>query len=355
VALLWVGLAVLAQAATPSPPRLRIEYVQSILREDQPLAVCTRVEAARAEGARIAVAVRDGDGQVLAAAGASGTPKPGAPWRCECSLRLAGGTPEALDVVLTRASGAPELAKETLRVLDGRKPLPPLRAQGMRLVDEQGRPVVIRIEHRVHKPDERWPLVRWVSHKLYGDKLAFNSVLLLGEDLGAPEDGYLSQFRAAKAKFAARALPVPSRVEPPTPPILRAVAALSAAEEDPPPDLAVLSLGHRDPDFGTDLLLFERGLELIVQQLERRGCGHLVLVSPLGPSHLEKRLEPYAAAAKRVARTYRGRYLDLRRSLDDDCWRSGAGADRLLLRFPNAKGHKALAEALTRAIVRLRR
>ena len=67
LALLWVGLAVLAQAATPSPPRLRIEYVQSILREDQPLAVCTRVEAARAEGARIAVAVRDGDGQVLAA------------------------------------------------------------------------------------------------------------------------------------------------------------------------------------------------------------------------------------------------------------------------------------------------
>jgi len=354
--LLWVGLAVLAQAATLSPPRLRIEYVQSILREDQPLAVCTRVEAERAEGTRIAVAVRDASGAVLAASGAAGTPKPGAPWRCECSLRLAGGTPASLEVVLTRASGAPELAKEILRVLDGRKPLPPLRAQGMRLVDEEGRPVVIRIEHRVHKPDERWPVVRWVSHRLYGDKLAFNSVLLLGEDLGAPKEGYLSRFRAAKAKFAVRALPVPSRVEPPSPPILRAIAALSAVEaEDPAPDLAVLSLGHRDPDFGTDLLLFERGLELMVQQLERRGCGHLVLVSPLGPSHLEKRLEPYAAAAQRVARTYRGRYLDLRRSLDDDCWRGGAAADRLLLRFPNAKGHKALAEALLRAMARMRR
>ena len=350
-----LALAVPVLAGEPGP-RLCIEYLPSILYEDQPLAVCARVEAERAEAMRLAVSVRGAGGEVLASSGAAGTPRPGAPWRCDCSLRIPRGSPTALDVVLTKANGAVELGKATVRVLASRDGLPPLWAKGMRLADEAGQRVVVRIEHRVYRPEERWPLFRWVAHKLYGDRLAFDRVLLLGDDLGAPRDGYLAKFAAAKTRFKPSVLAVPSRVEPPTPPILRAVAALSrAAADDKPPDLAVLCLGHRDPDFGTDVLQFERGLELIAQELERRGCRHLVIASPVGPSHLRERLGPYTEGAQRVATTYRARFLDVGRHLTDEHWAGEAKDDRLLLRLPNDKGHQALADALTRYVTRLRR
>jgi len=348
---LSLALAPSVSSAEQGAPRLCIEYLPGILYEDQPLAVCARVEAERAEAMRLAVSVRGAGDEVLASAGAAGTPRPGAPWRFQCSLRIARGSPTALDVVLTKANGAVELGKATARVLASRDGLPPLWAKGMRLADEAGQRVVVRIEHRVYRPEERWPLFRWVAHKLYGDRLAFDRVLLLGDDLGAPREGYLAKFAAAKTRFKPMVLTVPSRVEPPTPPVLRAVAALSrAAADDKPPDLAVLCLGHRDPDFGTDV-----GLELIVQELERRGCRHFVIASPVGPSHLRKRLGPYTEAAQRVATTYRARFLDIGRRLTDEHWAGEAKDDRLLLRLPNEKGHQVLADALIRAVARLRR
>lgn len=353
------GIALLACAGrvwAAGGPRLCIEYLPSLVYEDQPLAVCARVESARAEGLRLSVAARDAGGKVLASAGASGTPRPGAPWRCECSLRLAGGSPAALDVVLTKASGAVALGKASVRVLNPGQALPPLRVEGMRLVDEAGRRAIVRLEHRVYEPEESWPLVRWVAHKLYGERVAFERVVVLGEDLGAREGGYLARLGARKAPFAIVTLAVPSRAEPPSPPILRAVAALSQAPAGKePPDLAVLSLGHRDPDLGTDVLQFERGLELLVQELERRGCRHVVLVAPLGPSHLAKRLAPYTQAASRVARTYRARLLNLGPRLRDEHFAGGPGGAGVLLRFPNPQGHQALADALARHVARLRR
>ncbi|MFW6108708.1 MAG: SGNH/GDSL hydrolase family protein [bacterium] len=336
-------------------PRLRIEYLPAIVYADQPLAVCARVEATRAEPVRLAVALRDAEGTVLAASGAAGTAKPEAPWRCHVALRLARGTPTALDVVLTRASGAGELDKVTVRVLNPGEALPPLGVKGMRLTDAAGGPVVVRIEHRVYRRKQEWPLIRWVAHRIYGDRLGFDRVLLLGETLGEPREHYLAKTAASPAPFEASVLAVPSRSRPPAPPVLRAVAALSQTETLAEPDLAVISLGHRDPDFGTDVLTFHRGLELVAQELERRGCDHLVFLSPLGPGHLARRLEPYAEAARRVARIYHGRYLDLGGELSDEHFAADAPGDRLLLRFPNPAGHQALAAALTRALERLRR
>ena len=348
-----VGLGLHGLAAEPAPPRLCIEYLPGIVYDDQPLVVCARVEAEAPLPVRLAASLREAEGKVLASDSAQGTPKPGAPWRHQSTLRVPRGAPAALDVVLTKANGADELGKVTLRVLDGRQALPPLRAQGMRLVDEAGKRVAVRIEQRLRKPEQRWPLVRWLRRKLYGDRIAFDRVLLLGDDLGAPDDGYLKRFGGAKPPYAVSVVAVPGDARPPSPPILRALAAFSRAAMDPPPRLAVLCLGHRDADSGTDVVQFAHALELILQQLERRGCTQFVLVAPLGPTHLHKRLAPYIATAQRVAATYRARLVHPR--LTDAHWAGKPDDGRLLLRHPNPIGHQALADTLTRFVARMRR
>ena len=351
------GLALTAflTPAMAGAPVLCLEYLPGIVYGDQPLSACARVEAGEATPVRLAVLLRDAQGRVLASGGGQGTAAPDAPWRHTVSLRAGKGAPAALDVVLTKATGAAELGKVTVRVLDGRHALPPLRVKGMRLVDEAGQRVVVRVEHRIRERDQSWPLVRWVRHKLYGDGVAFKHVLLLGEDLGAPADGYLTRFGGHEPPFTVTVAAVSSAPRPPTPPILRAVAALSRLPATAQPDLALLCLGHRDADFGTDVLQFHRALELLLQQLERRGCTQAVLVAPVGPSHLRKRLEPYAAAVRDVAATYNVRHLDLGATLSDRHFTGGADGGRLLLRLPNPEGHAALADALTQAIARMRR
>lgn len=344
-------------AGGATPPRLCIEYLPGIIYEDQPLAVCVRVEAGGAGKmpVRLTVSLRDTAGRVLASDVAEGAAEANAPWRHHSVLVAARKAPAALAVTLTGTKGDDKIGEVTVGVLGAREPLPPLRVKGMRLVDEAGRRVVLRIEHRVRKPDETWPLLRWLHHRLYGDRWAFRRVLVLGDDLGAPRDGYLSQIARPGAPFAASALAVASDARQPAPPILRAVAALASATLGPTPDLAVLCLGHRDADYGTDVLEFGRALELIMQQLELRGCHRFAVAAPTGPSHLRARLAPYVAAARHTARTYRARSLDLDRRMSDKHW-AGEGKDaRLVLRQPNAKGHRALADAIVRHLRRLHR
>ena len=353
--ILSLALTALLTPALAGAPVLCLEYLPGIIYDDQPLSACARVEAAEATPVRLAMLLRDAKGRVLASGGGQGAPAADAPWRHTVSLRPGKGAPVALDVVLMKATGAGELGKVTVRVLDGRQALPPLRVKGMRLVDAAGQRVVVRIEHRIRERDQSWPLVRWVHHKLYGDRITFKHALLLGEDLGAPADGYLKRFGGQRPPFTMAVVAVASAPRPPGPPILRAVAALSRLPAKTRPDLAVLCLGHRDADFGTDVLQFHRGLELLLQQLERRGCTQAVIASPVGPSHLRKRLEPYADAARRVVATYGARHLDLGATLSDRHFTGGAADGRLLLRLPNPQGHAALADALTQAITRMRR
>jgi len=360
---LWVWwLAVLAPWAAraggqAAAPRLCIEYLPGLVYEEQPLAVCVRVEAVgAASGAvRVAAALRDAAGRVLASDGAQGAPKPQAPWRHHSTLSAPRGSPAELELLLTKASGADLLAKLSVRLLSAREPLPSLRVKGMRLADDAGRPVVLRVEHRVRKPEDTWPLFRWLRRRLYGDRWAFRRVLVVGDDLGAPRDGYLARVAAGGRGFAVSTVAVPSAPRRPGPPVLRAVAALTAARLERAPDLAVLSLGHRDGDYGTDVIQFGRALERIVQELERRGCGQFVILAPVGPRHLRERLAPYGEAAERVAFAYRARFVDLSGRLREEHW-SGEGAGRrLLLRLPNPKGHQALADALGRYLRKIRR
>lgn len=337
--------------------RLCIEYLPGIVYDDQPLAVCARVEAGgkAVTPVRLAVEVRDASGRVLASDAAEGAPKAAAPWRHHAALRAAHGTPATLHVALTRAGGDEKVGEVTVGVLNARQALPPLRVKGMRLTDEAGRRVVVRIEHRVRTPNDTWPLFRWIGHKLYGDRWAFRRVLVVGDDLGAPRDGYLARLTKANAPFALSTVGVACAAREPAPPILEAVAALTHAGADVRPDLAVLCVGHCDVDYGTDVLQFGRALELMMQQLELRGCHRFVVVVPSGPRHVRKRLVPYAEAARRTARTYRARVLDLGLRMSDSHWVGAGKGERLLLRLPNARGQQAMADAISRYLKRLHR
>jgi len=341
--------------AERAQPRLCIEYLPGILYEDEPITVCARVEASGAANSafRLTTTLRDGSGAALALETADGSAKADEPWRRSATLRVASGSPARLELRLAPAGGA--AATVVVRVLEARKPLPPLRVSGMRLVDASGQRVLVRIEHRIYQREESWPIIRWIRYRLYGDRVSFRRVLLLGDDLGAPRDGYLAHLAGSERPFETSLVSVPSSSRKVAPPVLRAVAALTRAKPKERPGLAALSLGHCEPDSGTDVLQFGRALELIVQQLEARGCGHFVLVSPVGPSHLRKRLAPYVRAVERVAFNYKARFLDLRGRMNDEHWAGGQKDGQLMLRLPNAKGHRAIADAIASYLTSIRR
>ena len=340
------------------PPRLCVEYVSGIVYEDEPITVCARVEAAGAPLAvRLTASLSDAAGNALASDAAEGTPAPSAPWHHTSTLAAGTGTPAVLTLSLApvrrTADGAP-LATTSLRVLNGREALPRLELQGTGLADAQGRHVVVRIDHRIRVVEQRWPLVRWVRRRIQGEGWTFGRVLVVGDDLGSPRDGYLAQLASPPAPWATSVLAVPSGERDGGFPVLRAVAALTAAQAATP-DLAVLCLGWRDLDFGTDVLLFGRALELIVQQLEAQGCRQFVLVSPAGPGRSRSRLAPYREAVERVAFTYQARHLDLGGRMAEAHWLADPKDDRLVLRLPNAGGQRAIAEAITACLNQLRR
>lgn len=343
-----------ARGGAAKPPRLCIEYLPAIVYEDEAVTLCARVEATGAPAAFLFTAsLLDGSGRVLASDLARGTANAGAPWRRHSSLRPERGEPRTLVLRLATPTGARTLAALEIPVLSARKPLPPLQAKGTRLALDSGQRVLVRIEHRVWRRKVTWPLVRWVHRKLYGDTWAASRALVIGDDLGAPEDGYLARLVASR-KPPIRALPIASAAGGALP-VLRAAAALTRAKLEPTPDLAILCLGWRDADLGADVEQFGKTLELMVQQLERRGCGRCVLVGPAGPSHLRKRLAAYRKAARHVAHTYRGRFLDLAPRLADEHFAGDEAGGRLLLRLPNAKGHAAIADAVLNYLKKITR
>jgi lysophospholipase L1-like esterase len=338
----WLG------AGEPAKPRICVEYLPAAVYEDDPISVCVRVEPGEgpASALRLTVSLSDEDGKALASDAQEGSPKAGAPWRLQSRLRPDDNSPAKLELQLAAKDGQALLSRLTVRVLSAKSPLPPLRVDGNRLVDESGTGVLVRVEHRIRKPQETWPFIRWTYKKIRGDGWSASRAVLIGEDLGAPKDGYLSQVANALKNLPTSVVAVGSNEREVGWPVLRAVAALARAKLEPFPDLAVISVGHTDPDFGTDVLQFGLALELLIQQLEARGCSHVILVKPLGPPHHAKRLAPFAKAVERVAFNYRARLADVASRLGDEAWAEGESQDRLLLRLPNVAGQRALAEGL---------
>ncbi|MFP4058733.1 MAG: SGNH/GDSL hydrolase family protein [Candidatus Brocadiia bacterium] len=348
---LGVGSAPAAQR-----PRLCIEHLPNVVYVDEPVTVCARVEAP-GEGAatfRLTTWLLDAERYILDSTATDGRAEPGEPWRYQGTLRAGEDEPASLYVELEPEGGGEVLASVMVPVLDGREPLPPLSARGMRLVDARGRRVLVRIGHRVFTREQRWLFVRYVHRRIVGEGWKFDDVVFVGSDLGAPERGYLARLAASDA-YRASVVAVPSEGEEAAPPILRAVGALSQASLEEEPDLAVLCLGHDEPDWGTGLTEFRRALELVVQQLEARGCSQFVLVAPCGPPHLAKPLARYAAVVRRVAFVYKAKFLDPREALEPGHWSAGQADGPLVLRHPNRRGHEALAETIARFLADIRR
>ena len=353
----WLaGLAAALPLAEAREPRLCIEYVPAIVHEGDPITLCARVEAKGKEAVRFryAAVLLDDAGNRLAADEREGTARPGGPWRCQSRLVAGRHAPAALEVRVACRSDKRE-QRAVLAVLDGRRALPPLWVKGLHLIGGDGRRVVVRIEERVRKPQETWPIIRFARRRLHGDTWSFGRAATLGDDLGLRGGGYLDLLDKAVVPVAVDAVPVSLDPREVGLPVLAAVAALSRVSFEPKPDLAVVSLGHRDPDFGTDLHQFRLALELVLQQFEARGCTQFVLAAPVGPRHLRKRLAPYVEAVRRVAHIYRARFFDPAENLTDRHWVSRRADDRLVLRLPNASGHEALAESLGAFLTKIRR
>ncbi|NQT85210.1 hypothetical protein HQ560_00505 [bacterium] len=347
-ALLTLVLLPFASSLAAAQMRLCIEYLPVIVYEDEAVTVSARVEGAGAF--TLTASLADSRGNTLEAQTAKGTAAAEAPWRGSLSVSPGAGTPAAL---LLRLKG--EGGTSTLRapILSGRSALPPLQVKGARLCDAGGSPVLVRIEHRVFQRQEHWPFIRWVGIQMYGDGWEFDRVAIVAGDLGAPGGGVLAALAASKSPKIT-VVPVPAMAPDVGLPVLRAVAALTSAQDVGKPDLALLFLGHADVDFGTDVIGFGRALELILQQFEVRGCRQFAIAPPVGPPHMQKRLDPYARAARRVARIYHARVLPVGAALNDAHWAAGGPTAPVALRWPNADGHQALAQAILNALASIR-
>ena len=339
----------IAECAAAAGPRLCVEYLPQVIYDDEALTACVRVEGAGEF--RVAARLLDAKGRALASHAASGRAAAGKPWRAQLRLRPGRGEPALLELSLSTAKEARPVAGVKARVVNLTRPLRPLEVKGLRLVGEKGQAVVLRIAHRVRQIEQRWPLVRWIRYKLYGDRVKFDRVAIVGEDLGK-RDGYLAGAARALEGLEVAVLAVRSRGRESGPPVLRAIAAASQKAWRKAPDLVAFSLGHTEDDLGTDPLVFGRGLEALVQHFEALGARHFVVVAPAGPPDHAARLVKYVRQAKRVAHVYRARYADLGGALAG-CWR--VGDDRATLRFPSREGHERLGRALAEFIRALRR
>jgi len=339
----------IVECAAVGEPRLCVEYLPQVVYNDEALTACVRVEGAGEF--RVAARVLDRSGRTLAGQVASGSAAPDKPWRAQLRLRPGRGEPTLLELSLSTAKEAGPVAGVKARVVNLPRPLPPLGVKGLRLVGEKGQAVVLRIAHRVRQIEQRWPLVRWIRHKLYGDRVKFDRVAIVGEDMGE-RDGYLAGGARVLEGLEVTVLVVRSRGREAGPPVLRAIAAASQKAWRKAPDLVAFSLGHTEDDLGTDPLVFGRGLEALVQHFEALGARHFVVVAPVGPPDHAARLVKYARQAKRVAHVYRARYADLGGALAG-CWRVGDA--RATLRFPTREGHERLGKALAEFILGMRR
>jgi hypothetical protein len=344
-AFLGLLLAAVPRVGAAAKPQLRIEYLPTIVYQDEAITVSARVEADGQAAFRVAAALVNSSEETLATAEARGSADQEKPWRRHLSVGPVDGEPAALVVRLIPPKGTGTLSAVKVPILTASDGLPPLRADGMRFTNGDGRAVLVRIEHRVWERRDTWPLFRWLYHKVYGDAWAVSRVVVVGEALGVPGDGYLQKLRRADS-FTVQTLLVGNEARTKALPVLRAAARLTREKLEPTPDLAVLALGFRDADVGTDVRQFHKALELMAQHLEREGCDALVVLGPGGPKHLRRRLAGYRKAARKVAHIYHGKFLDLGRVLRAEHFVSAAGQGQVQLRFPNPQGHAAMAKAV---------
>ncbi|MDA0836581.1 MAG: hypothetical protein O3B01_11410 [Planctomycetota bacterium] len=212
--------------------------------------------------------------------------------------------------------------------------LPPLRAAGSYLYDEDGNRCILIVEHRIKGHGRQWLPVRIVKDWLIKKDPPPRAVVFSDMQLDASE--------SQDVKFV-----LSKEGSSPSRPIYETVAAMSRCEGVKNDTAFTVFTGTRDVQLGTAPREFRIGIEFMVQQLQRYEAKDIRIVLPVGSSEYSDRLEYYRRHCEEVAAVYGLKHvLKLERGFATPLFRE-AMFDSTLQRLPSKEVMMQLTKMLT--------
>lgn len=223
------------------------------------------------------------------------------------------------------------------------------------LAGQDGEALILTLEERVARADDRWKPLRWVWER---GRAGASGVMVAGPRLvQAGGRGYAELLEKSAERFAFVELAETGGGIAPSSGIYRMVELV---ETEVAPrvagnrtELVVLVMPQSDPEMATEPRRYRQGLDWLLSRLGRAGVKGVVLVPPLTRAVPARQSAAYAEACRTAAVTY-ARTVGARRvdvaalTADEGLWRPEGADGAVTGRFPNARGHEALA-ALIRA------
>jgi hypothetical protein len=255
-------------------------------------------------------------------------------------------------------SGKEDLGAGAARLLDEQDDWPRgATASWQRLLDPSGLPLILTLEERVARVDDRWKPIKWIWK--HGRSSA-EKVLVAGPRLSAKGAKSYQDLLAGSAdnmKFAE--LPAPAakgkRRAAPAHGIYRLVELVESkvAPAAKGMDLVVLVTPQGDPEMATEPRRYRQGLDWMLARLKRAGAARVAVVPPLTRKVPAKQLGAYAAICRKACAVYAkkvgARCVDLSALNDVDYWRPEGALGRVTGRYPNRAGQRKLAELIKSA------
>jgi len=347
-------------------PRFVVEYLPSLVyRDRESVHLRFRVEnPGSAEiDCTVAVVLDSGDGE-------TGNDGDGSPAPVALRVPPEGARSGGLELPSTGWSrarcelswGGARSAALIIRRFGEEDQIPALEARGERLyvrrpdgatVAPEAAVVVLRKRTSV---DER----EWAMMKLLAEQLSEGTVPAGVRLLGPAFDGRGTKTSPATLPAYQRAIrdgagtwveavALPGETAPNvTHPILADfVAALEALEESRPAELVVWVVACDDARRATPVRTFRKAVDFLIVRARRRSA-RLTILSVPEPAVPAARRAVYSEELRKAASAFRGIYARVDALEDPACWRpEGESRSRgALMRYPNSKGHAALAEAI---------
>ncbi len=271
----------------------------------------------------------------------------------------------------TLASGGTSSTALVIRRVCEESAIPALEARGERLyVKSSGnapaRPeaAVVVLRQRVSVDDREWLMMKLLADQLSEGTVPAGVTLLAPAFRSAPAPGrarrqatseppaYIRAVRDGAGTWVeATALPGAAARGVTNPILADFAAALAALDGSRPAELVIWVVACDDARRATPARTFRKAVDFLIVRARQRSGRLSVLFVP-EPAVLPARRSVYAEELRLAASAFRAAYARVD-SLDDaECWRpEGADASSgALARYPNLKGHAALAEAILKRI-----
>ncbi|MHC4914283.1 MAG: hypothetical protein ACYTGB_02235 [Planctomycetota bacterium] len=255
----------------------------------------------------------------------------------------------------TLSSGGQTLAASTAVLLGEKDPWPKGAAAGWDGIAVKGRPVILTLEERVARVDDRWKPIKWIWEK---GRANADSVVVAGPPLCPPGvKGYRELLGEGNARIRFLEVPAAPAENEAGGRLAQGIYRLIETVErgvvrggGPRPDLVVLVVPPDDPETATNHRLYRQGLDWVLARLWGAGIRRVGIVPPLTRKVPARQLETYAQACRESSRIYEqkcgSRFIDPAALLADEYWRPEGALGKVTASRPNARGQQKLAEII---------